>query len=697
MFGLKKIICLLLIVIVCILGFVLCTGADSSKIKLSDKDVMTQAEPQSRDIFVSDMNIGEMRRLAVSGMLELYLDEKAMSVCVYDAMADMLYRALPSEYAGEKTAVINLYMLIEGREYVLSSQSDSLAFGCTEYEKTKNGVIITYNFRQSLKGGKKLDVSVPVKFVLSDGMLSVSADCSRIINESKGKVEIIALEMLPFFGSDTSASSGDYILLPDGCGTLLRLNDNSALSDEISLRVYGEDPSVPRGEAADVLIGAFGRKMGNGAFVCLVGDGDALCSVKADKAQESSGYNRVGAYFEITPVLKEENSVLVSSKSYDGNLELSYRFLSGENAVYTGMASAVRELLIRNGDLRESTSVEKKGYPFNLTLVMSDIVQNEKGVPVRRLLSTFSDSEELLTSLRSKGFDSINVRLKGIYKNGSEKMDSFCGSEEASERLTALENIRIYSDTGLYNSGSFAAKSIDGKTIDISSVGAIERKLSGYISSLREQPFYGVCINDAGKKLYSDYSTGRVTLRDKVRNSLADILASVSASKGLMIETGNLYSIKYATDIINIPGSSSVSENENFRDVPFIQTILHGITDYSLSAANLSADSTYTMLKSAEYGALPHYEWSCSSSEVNTETDKYYYWNSLGEAKAYYDKMKSDFENIGERRITEHKMIKEDVYLTCFGEDMKVYVNYSDESVNISGITVYAKSYTVVG
>lgn len=699
MTGFKKII-YILIFTVCIFALAGCTGANSDKIRLSDKDILAQADAATQDIFVSDANAGEMIKLASSGMLDLFLDDKSMSVCVYDNMTQSLYRALPEKYEGEKADVLRVHALIEGREYVLSSQNDSLAFGCTEYKITSEGVVITYNFRQSLKNNKKLDITVPVEFVLTDGMLSVRTHCSKIINNSKGRIEIQGIEVLPFFAADTVTAKGDYILLPDGCGALLDLGKKTDAFDELSLEVYGSDAPVLSGEQAQVLIGAFGRKRGNGAFVCLVSEGDAMCTIKADKASSEGGYNRVGAYFCLTPTLKDERSIFVSGESYQGIAELSYRFLSGENACYTGMASAARELLIRQGKLREKAIDEAQGYPFNLTLVMSEQVVDEKGKESSRALSSFAQSSELISSLMTKGFEGVNVRLKGVYEKGSVSVDSSLGSKKDFEgfvNVTAQENIRIYADASFAETGGACARKISGKRTELSSVRSINKNLSTIISELRDQPFYGVCINDKGASLYSDYTSGRTMLRSDVRNSLSDIIASVGASKALMIEKGNLYSIKYAQGILNIPSESSVSENENFRDVPFIQIILHGIADYSLSAANLSGNSTYAMLKAAEYGALPHYEWTCTSSSAESEEDAYYYMNSLGEAKAYYDKFRNDFSSVRDRRITEHKMIKEGVYVTYFGEELKVYVNYTDESVNISGVNVYAGSYTAVG
>ncbi len=685
---------LLIILIVCIF---LSSGAQSDKIRISQKELSVSAQVSDESIFVSTAERSEMKKLASSGMLEMYLDEKTMTVCLYDTISGTLYRSLPKNYAGGKPSVLSLDVLIDGREYTLTSQSDSFSFNCTEYEQIRDGVIITYSFRRSLEGNKKLDISVPVSYVLTDGALTASVECNKIY--CGGKTVITSLEILPFFGADNSGKKGDYILLPDGCGAVLDLAENAETFEQISLKVYGEDPAVQGKNGANVLVGAFGRRHGESAFVCLISEGESLCEITADKALSTSGYNRVGASFTITPIKTEDKHVYVSKESYQGKAEVCYRFLSGDNADYIGMASAVRELLIRQGKLRENGIDKSNEYPFNLTLVMSEERAGEDSESYLHTLTSFNQAYELLSSLKAKGFTDTNVRLKGLYEKGSIKTQKALGTKQELSMMSSLcddGSVRLYADSSLLEGSTGSAKSIVAEKLPHMNADRIKEGLGSYISAIRQQSFYGVCVNDAGRVLFSDFSQREVSLRENVKDSLADILASICASKSVMIENGNIYSIKYADSIIDIPSVSSLSKREYFRDVPFIQTILHGITDYSHEAANISNDSTMAMLKAAEYGALPHYEWHCSSDTDDKNSDKFYYMNTVSQAKAYYDKMNSDFAAFRNRRITGHEQIKKDVYLTRFGEDCTVYVNYGDSAVSVGGVTVDAKSYAVV-
>ncbi len=691
-----KTLALLIPVIIAAVCFFVFSGADSDKIRISEKELSVAAETADESLLISTAKRSAMKEIAASGMLKMYLDEKTVTVCIYDVISGALYRSLPEKYAGEKPSALSIDVLIDGREYTLSSQSDSLAFDCTEYELTEDGVTVTYSFRRSLEGRKKIDISVPVSYVLADGVLAVSVDCAKIY--CGGNAVITSVSLLEFFGADSDAKKGDYILLPEGCGAIVDLSEKAESFEKISLPVYGGDPAVSGEQEYDVTVGAFGRKSGNGAFVCLISEGEALSEITACKALKKEGYNRVSTAFNITP-LSVKKYVYISEKTYEGTLQLSYRFLNGDNADYIGMASAVRELLIRQGKLCESGKAQENYYPFNLSLVMSQEAEDESGKASVKALTSYTQAYELLTFLKAKGFGDMNVRLTGVYDKGDTGIFGLKDkSDEKKLMLSAADDgsVRFFADSLLISGKRGSVTDLENERLPYENIHRIKDGLSSYISEIRQENIYGVCIDDAGEVLTSDFGKLRFSFRENVKNSLYDVFSAICASKALMISKGNLYSVKYADCVIDLPGDALIAKRDDISEVPFIQAILHGITDYSHPAANLTEDITLSMLKAAEYGALPHFEWSCTPVTEDDAEDKLYYMNSISQAKAFYDRMKSDFAEIKGRRITAHKKVKEDVYLTVFGEECSVYVNYSNNAVSVSGITVGAKSYAVI-
>ena len=159
----------------------------------------------------------------------------------------------------------------------------------------------------------------------------------------------------------------------------------------------------------------------------------------------------------------------------------------------------------------------------------------------------------------------------------------------------------------------------------------------------------------------------------------------LSSHGSLTVSSANIYTVKFADNIINIPLVSSLEDNQYCKSVPFLQAVLHGICDYSFTAINLSDDPTKAMLKSIEYGAMPHYEWYFSSLQ---EDDVYHYMNSLAEARLVYENMKNMFSDLRDQRIVSHEEVKTNVMRTVYSSGSEIFVNYNNKAVTVSGITL---------
>ena len=74
----------------------------------------------------------------------------------------------------------------------------------------------------------------------------------------------------------------------------------------------------------------------------------------------------------------------------------------------------------------------------------------------------------------------------------------------------------------------------------------------------------------------------------------------------MLVSSGNKYSIKYATDILEVPLDDS-RYTYSYTSVPFMSMVLHGYKQYAGTALNLAGDYTYQILKSIESGASPYF------------------------------------------------------------------------------------------
>ncbi len=709
----KRYICFTLVLLLTV-GLFGCSRdvdiSDAYLMKISDNSIDVLLESEDKDIFCDKTQFKDLVRVSKSDMFALCFSEESYGISVYDSGSNTIWRSLPESLPDEKTGVICLTLLIDGNEYTLNSQSDSKAMNCTSYEIKEDSIVINYSFKRTFSDGTKIDITVPCEYRGFDGTMSVSIDCSDLVGDGTSEnVVVKSVSVLPYLGANKNETAGDFILIPDGSGAVI---DTSAASEQEELfvvDVYSDDPAKQTIEGAYATVPAFGMKVDDGAFVAVIEEGDAISRIKAHKASLNGGYNRVYAEFEITPTVKTEEGYYVSSVSYGGQLKLSYRFISKENTDYVGMATVCRELLIRNGSLTSGNIDKERAYPFNLSLI---------GVAGSKVYTDFAQCYDILSALKGKGINSINLRYRGILGGGIEQenaenadfndaLDEKAAAEELNT-LVSSQGINVYTDLNIF---SFS-KTPDDRSLDLKGNGvkadisdfidykadfcgasSISNNVNTLLHGLLNSSFTGLCLNDGGYMLYSDFSKGEVSLRSDIEHIIFEQANAVSATKKLMVKRGNLYAIKYADVIIELPETAYYADGEACTQVPFIQAVLHGVCDYSLSAINLSENSTDSFLKAIEYGAMPYYEWYHEDKGKEDAPDSYYYLNSIAEAQQQYDLAREAFKDLSNAKITAHSQVADGVYLTVYDNETEIYVNYGQEAVTVSGVTVEAESF----
>lgn len=671
----------------------------SSAVKKGNGAAAVSADTDNRALYVSK-DKSKLSLIAKSDMIELYFDRENCTVSVYDTASDKLWSSLPEKNAGEKTSAVSLTVLVNGSSYTLSSQSDSVGFSSALYEEKENGVTVNYGFKRTLEDGTKINLFLPVSYTLADGALTVEADCSNIAGEGHDSdVPVTHIGILPFFGSDSKGAEGDYMLIPDGCGATVDTSVSPEAFENISLPVYEEGN----------LLGVFGKKNADSAYAVLIDEGEELSSVKVQKALSSGGLNRIYADFEITPTHSDEENIYICNDSYKGKIRLVYRFLSYGNADYTGMAVAVREMLIRKGYLLSEREDAEGDYPFNLSVIFQNYVTDARGRTLAQTLTTYAQAQEMLDSLKAKGITNINMRLKGALTDEElAKIDfsSAPGSKKDLEKLISYgesDSVTFYTDASLVTLSEDAGAQKGALTPDgeyLSEAGRtflsaplIAENSNALIRFMRKNSVQGVCINDGCKTLYGDCSAEDFSLKTDIADVISGQVASVSALGKLMVDTGNIYGVKYADTIVNLPVTAKVQDRDLCARVPFVQTILHGLADYSCEPVNSFANSEKAFLKCIEFGAVPYYEWYASDLSTQEKTDKSSYLNFITEAQSQYERAAEVFEDLRDARITDHYRVRKNVYYTCYDNSTGIYVNYNDEPVTVNGMTVEAMSF----
>lgn len=677
-----------------------------------------------------------------SGLLQLFTDDESCSFFILETSKHMVWSALPcsTEDTIEKNvsdcSVVTIKVCGGTDIYYLNSQDNSVALGKAECRQDGNTIIYSYDMYADAQAAgrelKKDDIAfnVTLKVTLSDGSMNIECEHSNLSGNKNAFIEDI--DILNSFGAYSESSDSDFILVPDGCGAIIKTSVNDESFEELTFSVYGNDISADDESDGTAIVPAFGIKYGESAYVALIESGDAISKIKSDKAVNPGEFNRVCSEFNITPVAYKNDTLYCSKSQYSDKIRLCYRFLSGVNATYSGMASACREQLIRNGTLSVSTTAKRSEVPFNLTVIGS---VDSDGIPFinpESEITDFSEAQDMLTRLKSKGVNNINLRLLGAFEGGlnsdnavyADLLKRLGGTKGLNELYdyAATQNMNVFLDVNILSSGkkfvlgSHNAENIfkEYSTADISnpisslcgeknynrffrSLNKISDIAIKLLSNTRYYSFSGYCFNDVGRVLYSDFSQSGLD-RAAACESLRKAIAPLATNKELMTVGGNFYILNGIDTIIDMPLKTNVPQSGAYLSIPFTQMILHGIVDYSGTPFNTSKNFKENLLRCIEYGACPHYLWNYDTlMKDDIDNDIFYCDNSINDAVKLYIEVNSVLEGLSNARITDHYEIMDGVYCTEYDTGTMIYVNYTDEECETLGTCIDAGSYMRIG
>lgn len=715
-----------LIALLCIISllFTACgNGISTNTIKA--EEIKVQAAKYSGDA-LHKAETKSYKSVCKSGLIEMLFDEATMTVAIKDTGSGNLWTSLPQNSVTKQVNSSAVEVELSNGEdtvYILNSQDNSVNFGNAVSTVSEDGVSVKYAMSLDEETGKadietltekQIRVDLTAKYTLRDGSFYVNVSMNTVTLPEGVYLEKI--RVLNCFGAYDKSGAEDYIFVPDGSGALIMTGVEDTEFTPLSLAVYGDDAATTENaEGSACLVGAFGMKRSNGAFLCIIESGDSIAEIEAERSTDTT-LNRVGAAFNVTDISTEQSKNSVKKTlgyQFKNEITLCYRFLSGRSATYSGLASACRENLIRNSVLSTKTfTTDEKYIPLILSVQGGYI--DEKGK--YNTLTNYEQALSLVTLLKAKGVNNIYLRYNGLYNTANNGSDSDfgdfsnkLGNSKAYDALYSYlksQNFSLFLETDLltYDYKSTGAKALNGGKMRSETENAypyatqgqgylkmsnLENRIEALLSASADVSFDGYAINDAGAHLYSDYSDdfyARVTSKKEI----AAQLPVLATSKQLMIDTGNIYSVKNADVISSLAASPvAMAESEAYVGIPFMQMMLHGITEYSAVGLNSAYDIKTAFLKAVEYGCLPSADWYCT--KFTEELDgKYYYDSNINDIVNYYTKANEVLGDIRAERMTAHYKEQDGVYCTEYDNSTKVYVNYTSNDVTINGIKIPA-------
>ena len=169
--------------------------------------------------------------------------------------------------------------------------------------------------------------------------------------------------------------------------------------------------------------------------------------------------------------------------------------------------------------------------------------------------------------------------------------------------------------------------------------------------------------------------------------------STLSASHKLMVDTGNMYLLRDADVVADLPSTTQYAQTELYTAIPFLQMVLHGTVVYAHTPFNLTEDVQTAFLKAIEYGAIPSYRWYCNETgQVELDT-KYHFEKQINKAAEQYAAANDAFQNLQDARMTAHGQVQDGVFYTEYNNNVLFYVNYNTVPVTVNSITIAPQSF----
>ena len=587
---------------------------------------------------------------------------------------------------------------------------------------------------------------IPIVYQLEGGDLLAYIPGGEIEYSSKWPISTISL--LPFFGAAGAEEEG-YILVPDGSGALIRLNNGRTNTQGFYAKVYGEDYTVPSAveTTGGLSLPVFGIRKEDSGMLAIIEDGEAFATLTADIGGKVNSYNTAYASFEVLSsanlelgeVLGTADKILgFGSHIYQGNFQMRYRFLTGDTS-YVGMAAGYRDFLEGKGLLAASPAEDTA--PFVMDVVGSiDKTKSFMGVAYEGEvpLTTFEECAQIAGAVLEKGITPV-VRYSGWMNGGMSqsaatrlRIQSSLGGAKGlralAETLTG-KGVALYPDVSFqYSYGDPWFDGFSGRNDTARSPGgAVAMKygydvITGKLDKTLTAPYIispsryasvverftgaygayglsGLSVAALGAQLNSDQSTKSDTDRQEAAVKTAEALASLSGDYSLMGEGANLYAVPYMDYILGMPDSSGrryICDDE----VPFLQMVLHGSVSYTGEAFNLSDNREQAKLRAIETGSGLYVRWIYADNSL-VKASNYsslyavQYQATLDWAAEAYKEIAAALDGLNGQKITGHAALTDQVKKTVYEDGTAVYVNYGDTDYAGDGVTVGAGSYTV--
>ncbi len=603
-----------------------------------------------------------------------------------------------------------------------------------------NGICALISFPQY-----KFSLAVEVKLEGDD--LVVRVPDGSITEDKNGTAYISTISLFPMLGHSYKGEKDGYMLIPDGNGALIYLDDKEGrYSSGFSRMIYGVDYGFEQTTTSSYLwsdyetvtdpnpvtapIFGMAHTSCEQAYLAIVESGEERCSIEAQPNGVMIDYNRCFAKFLLRDIfvqpLNNSNSGTVKTVESDrlhADLQVRYCLLSGEEANYSGMANTYRDYLLESDALAKVDC----GYNTRVDLLGSDREEFLLGTTAVTMTTT-DHAAAMFAELREMGVHNVLSVYKGWQDGGvyawplsDYKADGSIGGTSSLTDLVIEEgkqgyDIYLYNNPILVNDASTAftfdvMKMVNKRTFKIETRDQVydlfyyllptktTENLNRQTSNMMEAGVNNMALAGITGNIFSYSSKGSYYSRTDTMTAYAQAVEKAGQKLNLVLENPNAYLWKYCSAYLDMPlGSSDYLYVD--QDIPFLSMVLKGILPMYSDYVNFEANKTENFLQMVESGIYPSFylSWEKTSQLLYTNSSNLFSleFENYKDTVVQYDKaLRALAAKTDGAHIIRHDTLDTGIVKVSYDNGVAVYINYTEANYTVDGITVEALSYKV--
>lgn len=719
------------------------TAGDS--VDSSDVEQLTESQALAQATYKETQEeIMGHKRIVSKGNYEMYLKEETLSIIIRDKKTGAIMESTVQDNDGKSNASWQGFMqsgiAIELQEDVNTQQPklDLVSSGAEIKTKvTADGFTADVTY-------PKQQISLQLQVTLQDDGSFTAKIPNDSIVEASEKSKIGNIYLYPFLGYTYLGEREGYMLVPDGNGALIYLDDKDGrFSMAYSQKVYGSDVGVDVSyvlslfwgkyqtvnDGENIMAPVYGMvhtdsKMG---YLAIIESGAEQATIEAYPNGAYTNYNWVSAKFMkhtvyTQPTSNSGGSVIKVTDMIPYDIQIRYQFVSGDDADYAGLANAYRDYLLGDGGLTVVDDSFKTRIDF-----LGTERENWLLFKTAVTMTTVDNIRTMYDELTEAGVTDILSLYKGWQKGGvcslpvsSYKADSKIGG--TGELTSLIKDTKekgidfyLYTDALLANPDTVnttfnVIKKLDKRqyvkdtykdvyeTMKYLTPTRSSELLGKLTGSMNKKNVSNLALGGVGNTLFTWTYNGKAYMRSDTSKIYDGMFASLSKENSLVLDEPFANYWKYTKAITDMPVSDSdfIFTDES---VPFLSIVLKGVLPMYADYTNFEADKQAFFLKLVETGIYPSFylTWEDPSELLYTNSNDLYtsqYSIYKPEIERYYKELKAVNDQLQGATIKDHERDGE-LAMVTYSNGKKVYVNYGEKDLKADGLTIPALSYKV--